>query len=923
MNSRFFRATGKPVIGILVITLVAIIFLSIGSFNEAMSFHVMRTEDYKDIVMNELETNIEYAQGSLLTLKEELPLERIIFDLEMNKVKNPVFYQTIQETLIGKTDIDNVVLLHNDELMMTEGNLGLNKELSYIYYDYEWHESLYGDHRYHIIEESDKSYLIIETAASEKYLDYQIGLVIDLSEMLPTYYSKQDFIVQVLSIEGKPVLLGENENIINELQNSYSASVFNPSASLSRETSALSINDFHYYEDYVFVSDSFYGLTVVISKPYDKYQIFNDYQGLISQVIIFGVLMIAVIATIIYSSQKTKKWIDIDKQFLNDIIEMDKLQISELKKELKFYKDYFLDAKLPIMFVDKETYRIVNANKAAILYYDYSEDEINDLYLTDICKWEKAEPTDIIRMEQIKRNGKREVKQVRLQDGFFNDSELLIMMVMVDQKNDDEMDRLRLEMFHEIRSPLQGAVGAVEMIESATTNFTEYTNLIKRSLTNVLMMTNNVLASGKFGYQDAPVSKSDFELLSLIDEVISTTVYQDKHYNLIAGQVQENKNDVLMALDAYIMHCDIIKLRQILLNLMSNASKYTIDGMVNITIDVTRGVLKDILVFRITDTGEGLSKDEIDQLFDDFTTFSKNTDVISTGIGMGITKKYLEMLGAELHISSEKSVGTTFSFSLESKGTLEDKVNDSEEFSILVVDDDDISCEYLKHLLSKEMSCYVKTLTNETQVLTELNQNHYDCLLIDQNLNHFNGLDLIRLIRSSINNRISELPVVLITASVNDLPTDMIDEVIHKPFDNELVVRTLRNIFEKNLKHKHPACKFVDETILNKDILCDTFEAVGRDVFIELIKKFEMNSNEEIATVKSHIGHGDWNKIGSIIHRLKGSMSYFAPIKCMQYISDIENELLDDSPEISALISRLEEAHKELIDQLNILLTEV
>ncbi|MCH4890416.1 response regulator [Acidaminobacter sp. JC074] len=923
MNSRFFKSMGKPVIGILVLTIVAIIFLTIGSFNEAMSFHVMRAEDFRDVVMSDIEINIDHSHEHINDTKSLLPLERIIFDLELNEVENPVFSQTVKDMMTADIEFENVVLMHNEKLVMTEGSLVLDDELNYLYYDYEWHKNVHGDFRYHVITKGDMSYLLIETPASEKYIDYQVGFVVEFDEILPSHLTKQNFTVHILTREGKPVLLGPNSNIVTELQNAYNPNIFNPTMSLTRESTTVSINDFHFYNDFIFVSDNFYGLIFVIAKPYDKYQSFNDYQGLISQIMVFGILMVAVVATIIYSSQKTKKWIDIDKQFLNDIIEMDKLQISELKKELKFYKDYFLESKLPIMFVDKETYRIVNANRAAISYYDYSEDEINNLYLTDICQWEKSEPTDIIRMEHIKRNGKREIKPVRLQDGFFNDAELLILMVMSDQRVDTEADRMRLEIFHEIRSPLQGAVGAVEMIESATSNFTEYTNLIKRSLNNVLMMTNNVLASGKFGMGDAPVSKSDFELVTLLDEVVATTVYQDKHYNLIAGQVQENNNDLLTTLDAYTIHSDMIKLRQILLNLMSNASKYTIDGLVNITIDITRGVMKDIVVFRVTDTGEGLSKEEIDHLFDDFSTFSNNTDVTSTGIGMGITKKYLEMLGAELHISSEKGVGTTFSFSLESKGTLEDQVEERGECSVLIVDDDDISCEYLKHLLSKEMNAYVKSLTNETQVLTELNQNHYDCLLIDQNLNHFNGLDLIRLIRSSINNRFSDLPIVLITASLDDFSHESINEVIHKPFDNEHVVRAIRSVLETNEDHKHHACDLVDEDILNKEIICDTFEAVGREVFIELIQKFQVNSYDEIETIKSHIVRGDYSKVAAIIHRLKGSMSYFAPIKCMKYIGDIEAEMKNETPNISTLMIQLEEAHKELVYQLNILLNEV
>lgn len=921
MNTKFLRTALKPVMGIFLLSTLSVVFLTISSFNDALSYNIIRAEDFMSVVMADLEDNIEKSQKSLLKFHSEIPIEPLMADVTMKKNHSEAL-DGIYETLFCDCNITQgiVVLKNNQVAMLTSKYDFASKSITYSYYDEMWMENKIGTFRYHLIEFNDREYLMIEMKLKDQK-DYSLGMILDFQEILPEHFAEHQYSVHLLARTGKHLVLGKNEVIISELQNIYSPTVFNDIDGYHKNKAEMTINDFNYYDGHIITSDQYYSLTLVVTKPYDKYTLNNTHHGLTTRIVIFGMLVTAVIATIVYSSQKTNKWIDADKQFLNDIIEMDKIQIAELKKELKFYKDYFMESKLPIMFIDKETFRVVNANKSALIYYDYNEEEMNDLYLTDICKWDTEDISDVVPMEHIKRSGVKDYKTVRLQDGSFNDVELLIMMVISDQLSEIDHDKLKMEMFHEVRSPLQGAFGAVEMIEKATDNFGEYTNIIKRSLSNVLTMTNNVLAHGKLSHQKSRVLYSDFDLVQVVNEVISTTVYQDKHYNLIAGQVQENVDDVLVPMNSYTVNSDGIKLRQILLNLMSNASKYTIDGMINMTVDITRKDDKDILVFRVTDTGTGLSKDEIDQIFEAYTTFSQNSNVQSTGIGMGITKRYIEMLGSELHINSEKGVGSTFSFSLEVKGTKRSAMPDGSQKSILVVDDDEISCDYLKHLLEKEMSCYVKTLTNESTLFSELNHNHYDCLIIDQNLNHFNGVDMVRLIKSSINKRLVEMPIVLITASrttyeLKQLSDAQVDEIILKPFENDEVVKILESIFISQTEYKHTACQFVDETIIDKAVLCETYEAVGKEVFVELVYKFNANSTDELAMIRERAQQRDYERIGGMLHRLKGSMSYFAPIECQRLLAQLETLAQDQSESFLEILEQFEKAHQVLLIEL-------
>lgn len=927
IKSKTFRTTFRPILGVCLLIIIALVFLTLSTLNEELEIELGRAEHFMSLLQADVWMNIDDYRASLYEFNEIVPMDKVLFEMETSNGNHDLFMKKSEYLMknldviaVSLTDlIDNTSIVsgNNDQ---TFDNFDLKEDMI------KWEEDIKGNYRLKSIRANKSNYLMIEIPleVAGDFHDYGLALIVDYKSLLSDAYVTSEYNVHFIGERGEALQLGEDYKIVNQLQNIYGSEVFNPLGRYKRSKDYLTVGDFHYVNHHIVLSEQVNNINIVLTKAYNKFNIDSLLIGFTIKIIIFAILMIAVILTVIYSSQKTKTWIDSEKQFLNDIIEMDKMQISEVNKELKFYKDYFLESKLPILIIDKESYRIINANRAAIDYYEYSEDELTDMFITEICKWDNHVVSEILTVEHSNRTGKKEQRAVRLQDGVFNDSELIIMMVMADQELSDNSEKMKIEMFHEIRSPLQGAFGAVELIEKATNNYGEYTNIIKRSLSNVLMMTNNVLAHGKLSSQHSKVYESEFDLVKLIDEVITTIVYQDKQYNLIAGHVKENIDDIMIPLNSYVMTSDAIKLRQILINLMSNASKYTHDGMVNLDVDITRKETIDVLVFRVSDSGTGLTKEEIDHIYDDYMTYADNIKVTSTGIGLAITKKYVKMLGSELHISSEKGIGTTFSFSIQVKGTSTSGVANKDQKSVLIVDDDEISCDYLTHLLEKEMNCYVKTLTNEMTLFTELNHNHYDCLIIDQNLNHFNGIDMIKLIKSSINKRLVEMPVILITASrtkheFKKLSESNLDEIILKPFENDEVINALKEIFNRDETSKHAVCKFVNEEIVDKKIMCETYDSVGKDIFIELVSKFQLNSREELKQIDNFLEDGNFDGISSILHRLKGSMSYFAPIKCNELVLILEGLARNKSIAFKSTFDEYKVIHEELLKELQII----
>lgn len=923
MNTKTFRTTIRPIFGVFLLIVMAMMFLILSTLNSELEIELEKSEQYLNLLSQDVTLKTERLRENLIKYTDVMPMDKIIYNMEMDKSVNDIFVQK-SKYMFPDTKIVGVVLTDLDENKYISSSNELNGFTRTPNEEgLRWNADELGQYRFDYITSNDQRYFMIEIPFNSKdeFTKYSIGLVIEYDYLISDIFSNGEYDIHLINYKGEALMLDDDYQLLIQLQNLYGSTVFNDTPQFDRSRDNMSVKDLNYFEEHIIVSRDLDGINIILTKPYSKINIDSLQSGLMIRIIAFSILVTAVIATVIYSSQKTKRWIDSEKTFLNDIIEMDKIQISEVNKELKFYKDYFAESKLPTLFIDKESYRIINVNQAAVNYYLYSEDELTDMFLTDICKWDNDEKSDVLVVEHSKQGDEKDKRAVRLQDGLFNDSELIIMTVMSDQDLSVTSDKMKIEMFHEIRSPLQGAFGAVELIEKATSNYGEYTNIIKRSLSNVLMMTNNILAHGKISNQQAKVYETEFDLVQLIDEVTSTIVYQDKQYNLIASKVQENVNDVLVPLNSYVMTSDAIKLRQILINLMSNASKYTYDGMIHLDVDITRKDSKDILVFKVTDTGSGLSKDEIDHIYDEYTTYADNTKVTSTGIGLAITKKYVELLDSEIHISSEKGIGTTFSFSLQVVGNSTAGVPNDDQKSILIVDDDEISCDYLTHLLEQEMNCYVKTLTNETTLFTELNHNYYDCLIIDQNLNHFNGIDMIKLIKSSINKRLVDMPVILITASrtkheFKKLSESHLDEIILKPFENDEVIQALQAIFNSDVTSKYSACKLIDPDVIDKVVLCETLESVGKEIFIELVSKFQINSREEIKQIASLFKEGSFDSISSILHRLKGSMSYFAPVKCKETVLVLEGLARNKSMAFESTLEEFIIVHEELLKEL-------
>jgi signal transduction histidine kinase len=216
-------------------------------------------------------------------------------------------------------------------------------------------------------------------------------------------------------------------------------------------------------------------------------------------------------------------------------------------------------------------------------------------------------------------------------------------------------------MSHELRTPLNAIIGVTEMLREDAEALKQDTEPLDRVLgagRHLLALINDILDLSKIEAGRMEINLESFALAPLIDDVVKT----------IEPLAAKNGNQVAVHCDPAIgmMHADQMRLRQALLNLMSNANKFTERG--TITIDAHHGRENggDWITFAVTDTGIGMTPEQMGKLFQEFSQASSTTasKYGGTGLGLAISKRFCQMMGGDITVESKPDRGSTFTIRL-------------------------------------------------------------------------------------------------------------------------------------------------------------------------------------------------------------------------------------------------------------------
>lgn len=390
-------------------------------------------------------------------------------------------------------------------------------------------------------------------------------------------------------------------------------------------------------------------------------------------------------------------------------------------------------------------------------------------------------------------------KRDRLLKGLITKNKQYLEAKEVSEKLAKSNTRFLSTISHELRTPLYGIVGLSTSFlnDPRLSEFKKEFKSLKFSADYLLALVNDVLHINKFSSQKGHELKEvHFELSLLLKNILQTfTFLNEKHNNVVTKSLDPEIPCILYG--------DQIKLSQVLMNLMSNASKFTEDGHISLTVTKHSQSGNNLqLLFEIKDSGRGIHPDHQKGVFEEFTQVKDSYDgeIGGTGLGLPIVNKILSILGSTLNMSSVYNEGTTFSFLLnlsvgELAGIKKDvrstDINSLKDKKVLIVDDNKINQLVTQKVLEQHGMTH-KTACNGLRALEIVEKETFDFILMDINMPVMNGIEATQKIREFD----VETPIIALTAT-NFMNPDKevycygVNSIIVKPYDTEHLLQAL------------------------------------------------------------------------------------------------------------------------------------
>lgn len=379
------------------------------------------------------------------------------------------------------------------------------------------------------------------------------------------------------------------------------------------------------------------------------------------------------------------------------------------------------------------------------------------------------------------------------------------------KENAEELNKIKsnflANMSHELRTPLIGILGYAELLslETEDENWKTMLQSIYTGGERLLETLNHMLDLSKIESGKVNINSEHISLKQLVDEVINVfaSVTSKKKIYIKSKIYQDNIS----------FESDKRILRSILNNLISNAIKFTEQGGVLIEADLEKAEEKSFLTIKVIDTGIGIPDSSRKIIYDEFRQASEGLSrhYEGTGLGLTITKKFVELLNGRIDFVSEFGKGTTFVVTIPVEETVQkiiqhDIINDNAPLEdialkqkVIVVDDDPASRSVISLFLRKEF--LVDTAATGEEAISIMHNNNYDLILLDISLGKgINGLDLIKLLRKK--QEYASIPVIAVTAHamVGDRErflSEGFDDYIAKPFSKKELSGKIKSVMNK------------------------------------------------------------------------------------------------------------------------------
>ena len=496
-------------------------------------------------------------------------------------------------------------------------------------------------------------------------------------------------------------------------------------------------------------------------------------------------------------------------------------------------------------------------------------------------------------------------------------------------------------MSHEIRTPINAVLGMNEMIlrESEDKTILGYAANIKTAGSNLLSIVNDVLDFSKIEAGKMELLPDNYEVSSLIIDLVNMTreraLNKGLQYNLnISPELPKT------------LFGDSVRIKQCILNLLTNAIKYTKEGSVLFSITFAKIDENNIqLKVQISDTGCGIKEEDMEKLFAPFERIEeeKNRTIEGSGLGISIVRKLLDMMGSRLEVKSIYGKGSDFSFTIIQKvidwtysGDLNKAYAESIEkltgykeklhapkARLLFVDDTAMNLEVIKGLL-KNTGIKIDTVLSGREAIEAAKKQVYDILFIDHRMPDMDGIETLHALKKLNNNLNAEKPCIALTANAISGVKKMylnegFDDYISKPVNPQKLEELIRHYLPNDYLEENVETEIAENKSNEYSDFLNNYKNIKEldaeialkncgspEILTSIVNQFYSTIEEKALELQQYFEAEDWKNYGIKVHALKSTSRLIGAVelsKLSEYLEDCSN---NNTAEIK-------NRHKELI----------
>ncbi|MDD3075182.1 MAG: response regulator [Proteiniphilum sp.] len=484
-------------------------------------------------------------------------------------------------------------------------------------------------------------------------------------------------------------------------------------------------------------------------------------------------------------------------------------------------------------------------------------------------------------------------------------------------------EKLMLAISHDIKAPISSIMGYIDLMDKSVSKPENkfWLSNMKHSAEHVLELVSMLLDHHQLEAGKWKPNEINFSLPALA--AMTTDSFKPlAQQKGLAYHVENNiPAEMICFGDPYMM-------RQIMSNLLSNAIKYTAEGAVTIVTAVNEKEGRKWFFFSVSDTGEGIEVSNYQYIFQEFSRLHvldcETGQIEGCGLGLAITKGFVDVLQGSITLTSEKDKGSEFVVEIPLKAATQQVEetksdwSDLEGVNVLVVDDDPIQLTMMAGMLQKKkMQCMVEA--NPEKVLSHLSKNRFDIVFMDIRMPHINGISLVEKVR--LRHDIAELPIIALSArseiSAAELHTAGFTGYLSKPFSSDTLYGVIHHYVKEQQQeisyqplpmslHTKGAAALIDFVKEDKQVSREILQSFVKETTANIEQLKEMFATKEEASL-SDVAHkmlplfrmmGDDVLVDLLClleegYRLRGKQETTLLDKLMESVKEAEGLLID------------------------------